>query len=322
MGISIHRARKLVAALLLGLSDLGEAGVRKEVQFNQGELSATFQGTVTPTERDRYFLIAKAGQQLRLQLQSSSGNGVFSLFGPGYFEESNAFVSGKSMQYEATAARVSILTNGTHLVDVSSLGGATAYRMTLTLDDASAPGSAQFSGATGGELSKNRSTDETQNNLVSSQPNLTTPGNASTNVADAGVPSVEPPLTEGRDGKPPVDARVTSAPLAVEEPKREEMIKPMPSANVPRNGDGTEGFFVRLASGSRSLLNTLTSALGMLLLACGVLSCCVGGLLMPKPDRRFKTGYKDNEVVTWQFRAMVIGLALGVTGLLLLRISV
>ena len=240
---------------------------------------------MTPTEHDRYFLIAKAGQQLRLQLQSSSGNGVFSLFGPGYLEESNGFVSGKSMQYEVIAARVNVLTNGTHLIDVSSLGGATAYRMTVTLDDASARGSAQVSGATGGELSKNRSTDETQNNLVSSQPHITTAQNPpAINVVDSGVSSVEPPLIEGRDGKPPVDSRITSAPLVVEEPKREEMTKPMPSANVPRNGEGTEGFFVRLASRSHSLLKTVTSALGTLLLACGVLCCCVGGLLLP--DRK------------------------------------
>jgi hypothetical protein len=109
------------------------AGVRKEIRVQQGA-STSLEGVVSQSDHDRYLLQTSPSQTLQIKLESTTSNGVFSVFGPGYTEESNGFVSGRSLQQEVTSARVAPATSGTHLIDVGSLGGTTRYRMIVTVE--------------------------------------------------------------------------------------------------------------------------------------------------------------------------------------------
>lgn len=304
MVIATYRGRVVGGALALALLGSASAGVRGDLQFNQGVLPAALQGTVTPSDHDRYFFVAKQGQQLRVQLQSSNSNGIFSLYGPGYIEESNGFVAGKSMQYESIVARVLVLTSGTHLIDVSSLGGRTSYRMSVTLDGASEFGGTPTGDTTVNGFVRSAAIGETKVESANFESNSAViEPSAPSFVEQKAVGPVEPSLTAARDPNPALAVPALTAPPTFEAPKRDELAKPGQVSNAAEK----KGFWWGLGRVAGGVVN----ALGSLLLACGVVACCVGCLGMPKPDRRFKTGYKDNRVVTWQFRAIMIGVAFG-----------
>jgi hypothetical protein len=65
------------------LSSLFAQGVKKKIQFARGSSSATVKGGVVRGDRDRYYLGAKKGQTMSVNITSEEDNAVFQVYLPG-----------------------------------------------------------------------------------------------------------------------------------------------------------------------------------------------------------------------------------------------
>ena len=108
--------------------------------------------------------------------------------------------------------------------------------------------------------------------------------------------------------------------LAILEAKPDTSARPTTGASRKQTArDSAEtkneaSFFGKLAA----MIGSVISGIAQFFLVCGAIVCIAGLAMMPKGDKRFTTGYKENAVPTWQTPAAIGGgLAAGASALLI-----
>lgn len=74
-----------------------------------------------------------------------------------------------------------------------------------------------------------------------------------------------------------------------------------------------------VVAGIASTFRALFYLVGTAMLWLGGATALISGLMFPRVDRRFKTGYKENRRVTWEGFGLVVGALVAAGGWLLLR---
>lgn len=128
----------VLAALAAGIS---EAGVKNELRFPAGGTSASAEGAVIRGDRDVYYVTAKAGQTMEVDISAAEDNAAFSIYLPGstVAEKDGAIeVTGKTLPKagdmdDATTWKGTLPASGKYLFMVGGTRGDAEYKLRVTI---------------------------------------------------------------------------------------------------------------------------------------------------------------------------------------------
>jgi hypothetical protein len=119
-----------------------DAKVAREIRFSPGSNSTVIEQSVIRGERDLYYLTAKAGQTLAVNLTALEHNAVFAIYPPGYAvtsgEDGFIEITGASLakageSHDATAWQGPLPVSGKYLIAVGGTRGNATYKLKITI---------------------------------------------------------------------------------------------------------------------------------------------------------------------------------------------
>lgn len=129
----------LVGLFILGFS--GFAAVRQAIQFAKGSHSAVMSNSVIRGEVDRYELIAKAGQTMRVEISAEEDNAAFTIYLPGWVEKTEddmTFIEGPTLSgagegEDAVTCEGKLPAGGKYLIEVGGTRGNASYKLKVSI---------------------------------------------------------------------------------------------------------------------------------------------------------------------------------------------
>ncbi|MFH0924072.1 MAG: hypothetical protein V1872_00310 [bacterium] len=128
----------LFSALMLGVCN---AGIKKEIKFSKGSSLATIEESVIRGERDLYYLTAKAGQIITVDISALEDNAVFTIFKPGAIvtvEDGFTEINGEAMPKATETDDAKIWKghfpiSGEYLIVVGGTRGSATYKLKISI---------------------------------------------------------------------------------------------------------------------------------------------------------------------------------------------
>jgi hypothetical protein len=138
--VKIHSAFALIA-FTASVASVCDAGIEREIRFTGGSNSATVEGAVIRGERDLYYLTAKTGQTMEVNISALQDNAVFAIFKPGatatvkngFTEIKGEAVPKASETEDATAWKGTLPASGKYLIVVGGTRGNATYKLKVTI---------------------------------------------------------------------------------------------------------------------------------------------------------------------------------------------
>lgn len=126
---------------LILLASNCNAGARKTIQFPPGSVSAIVEESVIRGERDVYFLTARAGQIMEVNISAVEDNAAFQIYQPGakakekdgYTEVSGKPLAGAGEADDASAWKGRLPVSGKYLIVVGGTRGNATYKLQVTV---------------------------------------------------------------------------------------------------------------------------------------------------------------------------------------------
>ncbi len=104
-------------------------GVKKKVRFAKGTSSATFSGAVIRGDRDRYYVGAKEGQTMTVNISSLEKNAVFQI----YLEGEQQTLPGAGEEDDAMKWSGQLPSDGEYVIVVGGTRGNATYKLTISV---------------------------------------------------------------------------------------------------------------------------------------------------------------------------------------------
>jgi len=124
----------VIAALI---SQAGYAGVKQEIRFSPGSSSTVVSESVVRGERDFYYLTAKAGQKMEVEINALEKNAVFQIYKPGYRigaeEIEGETLPGAGETDDATQWKGELPVTGKYLFVVGGTRGNATYELKVSV---------------------------------------------------------------------------------------------------------------------------------------------------------------------------------------------
>jgi hypothetical protein len=133
------RYRILLGCIVIAafLSQICHAGVKKEIHFNPGSTTAVVKESVIRGERDFYYLTAKAGQEMEVEIKAIEKNAAFSIYQPGYKiaadEIKGKTLPGAGEEDDATQWKGKLPVSGKYLFVIGGTRGNATYELKVTI---------------------------------------------------------------------------------------------------------------------------------------------------------------------------------------------
>jgi hypothetical protein len=138
------KIRLMLALLMLGafLTGVAAAGVSEAVSFAKGSNSTLIAASVIRGESDQYFLTAKAGQKMEVNLTAQENNAAFTIYQPGYkagkdadgiLEIKGSALPGAGEGEDATTWKGDLPKSGKYLVLVGPTRGNATYKLKISI---------------------------------------------------------------------------------------------------------------------------------------------------------------------------------------------
>ena len=131
--LSLDRiTRRLLATLFisaLACSFVWGEGVKKKVRFAKGTSSTTIKGGVIRGEQDRYYIGAKAGQTMTVNISSVEKNAVFQI----YLEGEHETLPGAGEEDDAMKWSGQLPSDGEYVIVVGGTRGNASYTLTISI---------------------------------------------------------------------------------------------------------------------------------------------------------------------------------------------
>ncbi|MDR3569123.1 MAG: hypothetical protein P4L43_13930 [Syntrophobacteraceae bacterium] len=130
----------LLAAVLF--SGASRASIVKEIRFAGGKSSAVIKQSVIRGENDQYFLAAKAGQKMDVEITALEKNAAVTIYRPGYkagkdsdgvLEVQGATLTGAGEGEDATGWKGVLPESGRYLILVGPTRGNATYRLKVVI---------------------------------------------------------------------------------------------------------------------------------------------------------------------------------------------
>jgi hypothetical protein len=124
----------VIAALI---AQVCHAGVKKEIRFSPGSTTAVVKESVVRGERDFYYLTAKAGQDMEVEIKAVEENAAVQIYQPGYKigteEIKGATLLGAGEEDDATQWKGKLPVSGKYLFVVGGTRGNATYELKVTV---------------------------------------------------------------------------------------------------------------------------------------------------------------------------------------------
>ena len=138
------KIRLMLTVLLVGafLTGVVDAAVVKEVTFAKRGNSTLIQGSVMRGESDQYFLTAKAGQKMEVNITALEKNATITIYQPGYKAGKDADgllgIKGETLKgagegEDATTWKGALPSSGKYLILVGPTRGNATYKLKITI---------------------------------------------------------------------------------------------------------------------------------------------------------------------------------------------
>ena len=136
---------RLAATVLLGalfFAGACRAGVVTDIRFAGGKSSTVIKRSVIRGESDQYFLTAKAGQKMEVEITAVEKNAAVTIYQPGFkagkdsdsvFEVKGATLGGAGESDDATGWKGVLPKSGRYLILVGPTRGNAAYELKVAI---------------------------------------------------------------------------------------------------------------------------------------------------------------------------------------------
>ena len=126
-------ARQLIAAVFIcafAASSICSDGVKRKVHFARGTSSTTIEGAVVRGDRDRYYIGAKKGQTMLVEITSVEKNAVFQI----YFHGEEESLPGAGDGDDATNWSGELPIDNEYVIVVGGTRGNASYKLTISIE--------------------------------------------------------------------------------------------------------------------------------------------------------------------------------------------
>jgi hypothetical protein len=127
--IRIRVVLAVVALCALTAGSIFAEGVKKKIRFARGATSTTISGAVIRGDSDRYYVGAKAGQTMKVNISSLEKNAVFHVYLPD--EQQTLPKAGE--QDETTKWSGTLPSAGQYVIVVGGTRGNATYKLTVSV---------------------------------------------------------------------------------------------------------------------------------------------------------------------------------------------
>lgn len=119
----------VIAVCTIAVGSIFAEGVKKKVRFAKGASSARIEGAVIRGDRDRYYVGAKEGQTMTVNISSVEKNAVFQI----YLEGEQETLPGAGEGDDAMKWSGKLPSDGEYVIVVGGTRGNASYTLTISV---------------------------------------------------------------------------------------------------------------------------------------------------------------------------------------------